>query len=143
MNLAFLCFLMCIQLRLNLFVLHHIIVTDSFLEKIIHFFFVRSHVKYTKISIQINFSLLKNCTKSVTLIRSIESLYSLPPKGAPMQLLFQNHKSPLFLPDGHLLFRAAPLLKIDGMELVQTNAILNYVLRKAGLVGKDAKEQAW
>ena len=35
------------------------------------------------------------------------------------------------------------MLKIDGMELVQTNAILNYVVRKAGLVRKDAKDQAW
>ena len=55
-----------------------------------------------------------------------------------MKLIMINH---IFV-DGDLLFNQVPLLKIDGMNLVQTNAILNYVATKAGLNGKDAKEKA-
>jgi len=44
--------------------------------------------------------------------------------------------------DGDLMFNQVPLLKIDGMKLVQTNAINNYIATKAGLNGKDAKEKA-
>jgi len=44
--------------------------------------------------------------------------------------------------DGDLLYNQVPLLKIDGMKLVQTNAIINYVAAKGGLTGKDAKEKA-
>jgi len=44
--------------------------------------------------------------------------------------------------DGELMYNQVPLLKIDGMKLVQTNAILNYVATKGGLNGKDAKEKA-
>jgi len=44
--------------------------------------------------------------------------------------------------DGELLFNAVPMLKVDGMNLVQTNAILNYIATKSGLNGKDAKEKA-
>ena len=47
-----------------------------------------------------------------------------------------------FVSDGELLFNAVPMLKVDGMNLVQTNAILNYVATKSGLNGKDAKEKA-
>jgi len=44
--------------------------------------------------------------------------------------------------DGDLMYNQVPLLEIDGMKLVQTNAISNYVATKAGLNGKDAKEKA-
>merc|ERR1719225_2503138 len=44
--------------------------------------------------------------------------------------------------DGSLLFNAVPMLKIDGMKLVQTNAIINYLANKAGINGKDAVEKA-
>ena len=47
-----------------------------------------------------------------------------------------------FNSDGELLFNAVPMLKIDGMKLVQTNAILNYLATKYGINGKDAEEKA-
>ena len=53
----------------------------------------------------------------------------------------RSHSNHIFV-DGDLLFNQVPLLKIDGMNLVQTNAILNYVATKTGLNGKDAKEKA-
>ncbi|XP_045399701.1 glutathione S-transferase A1-like isoform X2 [Lemur catta] len=44
--------------------------------------------------------------------------------------------------DGHLPFQQVPLVEIDGMELVQTRAILNYIASKHNLYGKDLKERA-
>ncbi|XP_054847322.1 glutathione S-transferase A4-like [Eublepharis macularius] len=44
--------------------------------------------------------------------------------------------------DGHLLFGQVPLVEMDGMKLVQTKAILNYIARKYNLLGKDLKEKA-
>lgn len=34
------------------------------------------------------------------------------------------------------------MVEIDGMKLVQTRAILNYIATKYNLYGKDAKERA-
>ncbi|KAM7337265.1 hypothetical protein ACRRTK_003384 [Alexandromys fortis] len=44
--------------------------------------------------------------------------------------------------DGSLMFQQAPMVEIDGMKLVQTRAILNYIATKYNLYGKDAKERA-
>uniref|UniRef100_A0A8C8S8Q2 glutathione transferase n=1 Tax=Pelusios castaneus TaxID=367368 RepID=A0A8C8S8Q2_9SAUR len=44
--------------------------------------------------------------------------------------------------DGALLFEQVPLVEIDGMKLVQTRAILNYLAAKYKLYGKDLKERA-
>ncbi|KAB0366230.1 hypothetical protein FD754_010386 [Muntiacus muntjak] len=44
--------------------------------------------------------------------------------------------------DGSLMFQQVPLVEIDGMKLVQTRAILNYVATKYNLYGKDMKERA-
>ncbi|KAG8511985.1 Glutathione S-transferase A2, partial [Galemys pyrenaicus] len=44
--------------------------------------------------------------------------------------------------DGSLLFQQVPLVEIDGMKLVQTRAILNYIANKYNLYGKDLKERA-
>uniref|UniRef100_A0A8C9GR25 glutathione transferase n=1 Tax=Piliocolobus tephrosceles TaxID=591936 RepID=A0A8C9GR25_9PRIM len=46
------------------------------------------------------------------------------------------------LPDGSLLFQQVPIVEIDGMKLVQTRAILNYIASKYNLYGKDIKERA-
>ncbi|XP_072416790.1 glutathione S-transferase alpha-4-like [Chiloscyllium punctatum] len=46
------------------------------------------------------------------------------------------------LKDGALLYEQVPMVEIDGMKLVQTNAILNYVAAKYNLYGKDIKERA-
>lgn len=43
--------------------------------------------------------------------------------------------------DGDLLFQQVPMVEIDGMKLVQTKAIFNYIAEKAGLNGKDPKER--
>ncbi|XP_060781429.1 glutathione S-transferase 3-like [Neoarius graeffei] len=43
--------------------------------------------------------------------------------------------------DGALLFHQLPLVEMDGMKLVQTKAILNYVAGKYNLYGKDIKER--
>ncbi|KAL4838053.1 hypothetical protein H8958_019445, partial [Nasalis larvatus] len=44
--------------------------------------------------------------------------------------------------DGSLLFQQVPTVEIDGMKLVQTRAILNYIASKYNLYGKDIKERA-
>ncbi|XP_032912369.1 glutathione S-transferase-like isoform X1 [Catharus ustulatus] len=44
--------------------------------------------------------------------------------------------------DGSLLFQQVPMVEIDGMKLVQTRAIMNYIATKYNLYGKDLKERA-
>ncbi|XP_068850400.1 glutathione S-transferase A1-like isoform X2 [Capricornis sumatraensis] len=44
--------------------------------------------------------------------------------------------------DGSLMFQQVPMVEIDGMKLVQTRAILNYIATKYDLYGKDMKERA-
>ncbi|XP_074394285.1 glutathione S-transferase-like [Zonotrichia albicollis] len=44
--------------------------------------------------------------------------------------------------DGSLLFQQVPMVEIDGMKLVQTRAIANYISTKYNLYGKDMKERA-
>nr|XP_002817047.3 glutathione S-transferase A2 isoform X1 [Pongo abelii] len=44
--------------------------------------------------------------------------------------------------DGCLMFQQVPMVEIDGMKLVQTRAILNYIASKYNLYGKDIKERA-
>ncbi|XP_077165251.1 glutathione S-transferase-like [Paroedura picta] len=44
--------------------------------------------------------------------------------------------------DGSLLFQQVPMVEIDGMKLVQSRAILNYIAAKYKLCGKDLKENA-
>ncbi|XP_034377632.1 glutathione S-transferase alpha-3 [Arvicanthis niloticus] len=44
--------------------------------------------------------------------------------------------------DGSLMFDQVPMVEIDGMKLVQTKAILNYIAAKYNLYGKDIKERA-
>nr|XP_060644444.1 glutathione S-transferase A2-like [Anolis sagrei ordinatus] len=44
--------------------------------------------------------------------------------------------------DGPLLFQQVPMVEIDGMKLVQTRAILNYIAEKHNLCGKDIKQRA-
>ncbi|KAK9411311.1 glutathione S-transferase 3-like [Crotalus adamanteus] len=43
---------------------------------------------------------------------------------------------------GYLLFDQVPLVEMDGLKLVQTKAILNYIAGKYNLLGKDLKERA-
>uniref|UniRef100_A0A8C3N4E0 glutathione transferase n=1 Tax=Geospiza parvula TaxID=87175 RepID=A0A8C3N4E0_GEOPR len=43
---------------------------------------------------------------------------------------------------GSLLFQQVPMVEIDGMKLVQTRAIANYISTKHNLYGKDMKERA-
>ncbi|KAM9804188.1 glutathione S-transferase 3-like [Neosynchiropus ocellatus] len=45
------------------------------------------------------------------------------------------------LSDGALMFQQVPLVEIDGMKLIQTKAILNYIAEKYNLHGKDPKER--
>ncbi|XP_048203574.1 glutathione S-transferase A1-like isoform X3 [Perognathus longimembris pacificus] len=44
--------------------------------------------------------------------------------------------------EGSLMFQQVPMVEMDGMKLVQTRAILNYIATKYNLYGKDAKERA-
>lgn len=46
------------------------------------------------------------------------------------------------LSDGVLMFQQVPMVEIDGMQLVQTKAILNYIAEKYNLHGKDLKDRA-
>ncbi|KAL6487549.1 hypothetical protein MHYP_G00041750 [Metynnis hypsauchen] len=43
--------------------------------------------------------------------------------------------------DGALLFHQVPLVEMDGMKLVQSKAIQNYIAGKYNLYGKDLKER--
>ncbi|KAM9345175.1 glutathione S-transferase 3-like [Symphorus nematophorus] len=45
------------------------------------------------------------------------------------------------LSDGSLMFQQVPMVEIDGMKLIQTKAILNYIAEKHGLHGKDIKDR--
>jgi glutathione S-transferase len=40
------------------------------------------------------------------------------------------------------MFQQVPMVEMDGMKLVQTRAILNYIATKYDLYGKDMKERA-
>ncbi|XP_072533704.1 glutathione S-transferase 3-like [Salminus brasiliensis] len=42
---------------------------------------------------------------------------------------------------GDLLFQQVPLVEMDGMKLVQSKAIMNYIAGKYNLYGKDLKER--
>ncbi len=44
--------------------------------------------------------------------------------------------------EGKLAFGQVPLLELDGLRLVQSQAILRHVARTRGLAGADAREQA-
>ncbi|NWH73688.1 GSTA2 transferase, partial [Piaya cayana] len=44
---------------------------------------------------------------------------------------------------GFLLFQQVPMVEIDGMKMVQSRAIANYIAAKYNLCGKDLKERAW
>ncbi|KAL7877426.1 hypothetical protein SRHO_G00040690 [Serrasalmus rhombeus] len=43
--------------------------------------------------------------------------------------------------DGALLFHQVPMVEMDGMKLVQSKAIMNYIAGKYNLYGKDLKER--
>ncbi|XP_063089177.1 glutathione S-transferase A [Cavia porcellus] len=43
--------------------------------------------------------------------------------------------------DGVLMFQQVPMVEMDGMKLVQSRAILNYIANKYNLYGKDTKER--
>ncbi|XP_041803246.1 glutathione S-transferase A4-like [Chelmon rostratus] len=45
------------------------------------------------------------------------------------------------LSDGALMFQQVPMVEIDGMKLIQTKAILNYIAEKYNLHGKDLKDR--
>ncbi|XP_062042254.1 glutathione S-transferase Yc-like [Lepus europaeus] len=44
--------------------------------------------------------------------------------------------------DPSFIYQQVPMVEIDGMKLVQTRAILNYIADKHNLYGKDVKERA-
>lgn len=44
--------------------------------------------------------------------------------------------------DGGLMFLQMPMVKIDGMRLIQTRAILKSIATKYNLRGRDRKERA-
>ncbi|KAM9316580.1 glutathione S-transferase-like [Gastrophryne carolinensis] len=44
---------------------------------------------------------------------------------------------------GDLLFQQVPMVEIDGMKLVQTRAILNYIAAKYNIYGRDIRERAY
>ncbi|KAM6997285.1 glutathione S-transferase A4-like [Tautogolabrus adspersus] len=43
--------------------------------------------------------------------------------------------------DGDLMFQQVPLVEIDGMKLIQTKAILNYIAEKHNLHGENEKDR--
>nr|ACK77314.1 glutathione S-transferase [Tanichthys albonubes] len=65
--------------------------------------------------------------------------------GVQFEEVFLTKKEHLdkLLNDGALMFQQVPLVEIDGMQLVQSKAILNYIAGKYNLYGKDLKERAF
>ncbi|XP_046572553.1 glutathione S-transferase A4-like [Haliotis rubra] len=57
-------------------------------------------------------------------------------------LLQERQEYEKLLEDGKLMFHQVPLLEIDGLELVQTPAIVRYVARKGGLYGHSNEEKS-
>ncbi|MCJ8730919.1 hypothetical protein PDJAM_G00189920 [Pangasius djambal] len=55
--------------------------------------------------------------------------------------LTTNEQYQKLVDDGALMFHQLPLVEMDGMKLVQTKAILNYIAGKYNLYGKDIKER--
>ncbi|XP_072801910.1 glutathione S-transferase-like [Vicugna pacos] len=45
--------------------------------------------------------------------------------------------------DGILMYEKVPMVEMDGMNLVETRAILRYIAAKYDLYGRSPKEQAW
>ncbi|XP_029140220.1 glutathione S-transferase 3-like [Protobothrops mucrosquamatus] len=59
------------------------------------------------------------------------------------EVFLETREQYLKLRDGGcLLFDQVPLVEMDGLKLVQTKAILNYIAGKYNLLGKDLKERA-
>nr|XP_026256672.1 glutathione S-transferase-like isoform X2 [Urocitellus parryii] len=44
---------------------------------------------------------------------------------------------------GTLMYERVPMVEMDGMNLVESRAILRYIAAKYGLYGRNLKEQAW
>ncbi|XP_025060912.1 glutathione S-transferase 3-like isoform X2 [Alligator sinensis] len=58
------------------------------------------------------------------------------------ELLETREQYEKLLQDGALMFQQVPMVEIDGMKLVQTRAILNYLAATHNLYGRDLKERA-
>lgn len=61
------------------------------------------------------------------------------PLGVPQYL--ELRAAAILSADGVLMFQQVPMVEIDGMKLVQTKAILNYIAEKYNLHGKDLKDR--
>ena len=61
-----------------------------------------------------------------------------------MDFILQRYQSVItvFFADGKLQFLQVPLLTIDGLQLVQCNAIVRYLARRAGMDGDTPEEKA-
>uniref|UniRef100_A0A8D2B5E7 glutathione transferase n=1 Tax=Sciurus vulgaris TaxID=55149 RepID=A0A8D2B5E7_SCIVU len=58
--------------------------------------------------------------------------------------LFETHEEfEKLIQGGALMYEQVPMVEIDGMNLVETRAILRYIAAKYGLYGRNLKEQAW
>ncbi|XP_051774128.1 glutathione S-transferase, alpha tandem duplicate 1 isoform X18 [Ctenopharyngodon idella] len=67
-----------------------------------------------------------------------------PAAGVEFEEVFMTRREHYvkLLDDGALMFQQVPLVEIDGMQLVQSRAIMNYIAGKYNLYGKDLKERA-
>ncbi|XP_008320262.1 glutathione S-transferase 3-like [Cynoglossus semilaevis] len=57
-------------------------------------------------------------------------------------ILTERKQYEKLLSDGVLMYEQVPLVEIDGLKLVQTRAIMNYISEKYNLDGKDLKDRA-
>ncbi|XP_049980036.1 glutathione S-transferase-like isoform X2 [Alexandromys fortis] len=58
--------------------------------------------------------------------------------------LFENREEfEKLIQGGTLMYGQVPMVEMDGMNLVQTRAILRYIAAKYGLYGRNLEEQAW
>jgi glutathione S-transferase len=56
-------------------------------------------------------------------------------------VLHERSEMEALLREGRLLFRQLPLLEMDGLQIVQSQAMVRHVARAAGLAGRSAEEQ--
>ncbi|XP_077911367.1 glutathione S-transferase-like [Halichoerus grypus] len=64
--------------------------------------------------------------------------------GVEFEELFETREEfEKLIQGGNLMYEQVPIVEIDGMNLVETRAILRYLAAKYDLYGRNLQEQAW
>ncbi|EPY83042.1 hypothetical protein CB1_000602006 [Camelus ferus] len=88
-------------------------------------------------------------TDSLTQGGCIETLATIGPRALQLQSGFEEElfetlaEFEKLIQGGILMYEEVPMVEMDGMNLVETRAILRYIAAKYDLYGRTPKEQAW